>query len=167
MTFQKGNKINVGRKCSEEKKKKIGDKNRGKVRTQESIEKQREKRIGKKYSTETKLKMSLAHIGLNVWTKGTKWTEERKNSQSFARSDEKSPRWKGEDVGYNGLHIWIRKVLGKAKKCSKCGKEGTGREIHWANKDHLYKREPSEFMELCLQCHATYDKENNLRKHNK
>ena len=29
--------------------------------------------------------------------------------------------WKGEAVGYDGLHDWIRKEKGVPKKCSSCG----------------------------------------------
>ena len=73
--------------------------------------------------------------------------------------------WKGNAVGYDALHNWVNRVLGKAKKCSVCGKEGTGREIHWANIDHKYRRNVEDYRELCCQCHGEYDKNNNLRKH--
>src|SRR3990167_11051094 len=33
---------------------------------------------------------------------------------------EKACHWKGEDVGYEGIHRWIEKRLGKPKQCSIC-----------------------------------------------
>lgn len=50
--FQKGHKINVGRVCSEETRKKIGDKN-----------KTTPKRFGWQHSKQTKEKISIAHTG--------------------------------------------------------------------------------------------------------
>ncbi len=122
--------------------------------------------------------MSLSHIGVNTWAKGSKQSEETKKKigrtlkkigHSFPKpeSEENHPKWRGDEVEYGGLHKWINKVLGKAKKCSKCGKEGTGREIHWANKDHKYRRNVEDFIELCISCHGEYDKKHNLRKRKK
>src|SRR3990167_325793 len=32
---------------------------------------------------------------------------------------EKHPQWKGDQVGYRALHMWIERNLGKASKCMK------------------------------------------------
>jgi len=74
----------------------------------------------------------------------------------------KSGMWKGDKVGYFALHAWIRRNLGKAKKCEHCGKEShlnkNGRNcIHWANKSHKYKRELTDWISLCVKCHKKYD----------
>lgn len=75
-------------------------------------------------------------------------------------SGEKNYLWKGEKVGYNGLHAWVRRQLGKPKKCEFCGKDRlTGRNIHWANIGHLYKRNLTDWIRLCKKCHKKYDKE--------
>lgn len=76
----------------------------------------------------------------------------------------KNKNWKGAKVGYGALHTWVRRKLGKAKKCSICGKEGKGKEMNWANIDHKYRRNVKDFMEICSTCHGEYDKDNNLRK---
>ncbi|HBI17153.1 MAG TPA: hypothetical protein DDY52_03320 [Candidatus Moranbacteria bacterium] len=98
-----------------------------------------------------------------------KWKERQskfnKENKIFPpiHNGEKCHNWKGEFVSYSGLHYWVRRKLGKAKKCSVCGKEGRGREMHWANKDHKYRRNTNDFIELCAKCHTKYDKDNNLR----
>lgn len=64
--------------------------------------------------------------------------------------------WKGEDVGYKRLHIWVNKWKGKAIVCIKCG---ATKSVEWANISGKYKRELSDFMSLCKPCHMEYDKE--------
>lgn len=63
--------------------------------------------------------------------------------------------YKGNDVGYDALHDWVRKYKGKAKKCSKCN---SIRTVQWANKSHKYKRDLDDWLELCRKCHMKYDK---------
>ena len=66
--------------------------------------------------------------------------------------------WKGNNVGYRGLHYWVSRKLGKANKCQFCDKEKTTpRSIHWANKSHTYLRELTDWISLCAFCHKQYD----------
>ncbi len=71
--------------------------------------------------------------------------------------EEESRLWKGNEVGYNALHCWVKKHLGKAIECIWCHKT-TGR-IDWANISHEYKRELNDWMMLCHKCHINYDRE--------
>src|SRR3954453_11804163 len=61
--------------------------------------------------------------------------------------------WKGDDVGYSGLHQWARRSFVKADRCEDCGTEG---DTEWANRGG-YKRERSDWMELCRSCHRKMD----------
>lgn len=70
--------------------------------------------------------------------------------------------YKGEEVGYRGIHRYISVIKGKAKKCSVCGEDK--KIIDWANIDHKYSRNPNDYIALCKKCHGVYDKKNNLRK---
>lgn len=66
--------------------------------------------------------------------------------------------YKGDLVGYGNLHKWVGRHLGKPDRCDFCGAEGlSGKEIHWANKSHEYKRELSDWIRLCAPCHGEYD----------
>lgn len=72
-------------------------------------------------------------------------------------------KWSGDDVGYDGLHDWIRKVGGIPATCEHCGKTGlTGRKIQWANKSGQYKRDRDDWIRLCVSCHAIYDRKNRV-----
>lgn len=62
--------------------------------------------------------------------------------------------WKGDDVGYQGLHKWVQHWKKKPKKCQHCGKV---RRLYWANKSHKYLRKLSDWLALCMSCHRKYD----------
>ena len=72
--------------------------------------------------------------------------------------------WKGEEVGYQCLHKWVRRQKGNAKKCEHCGSTTEEKRYEWANKDHKYRRNLDDFMELCVDCHGKYDRKNNLKR---
>lgn len=81
------------------------------------------------------------------------------------RTGEENNKWRYDKVDYRCLHKWVNAKLGKARVCVSCGKIGEGREIQWANKDHSYKRNLTDWISLCIKCHGQYDKEKGLRKH--
>ena len=73
--------------------------------------------------------------------------------------DEKSPHWKGEKVGYGGLHEWVYRKLGSPNICEHCKKRFTNnRQLHWANKSRTYKRDVKDWIRLCASCHKKYDR---------
>ena len=74
------------------------------------------------------------------------------------RSGENSPSWKGDEIGYNGLHARIVSALGKPKECEFCGKKNDKpKAVDWANKSGEYKKSISDFFALCKSCHKRYD----------
>lgn len=84
-----------------------------------------------------------------------------KISNSLKKSmkrDEESPHWKGDNISYRGLHAWVVRKLGKPNMCSNCKKDNLyGRQIHWANISHEYKRDLYDWIRLCQSCHRNYD----------
>lgn len=73
-------------------------------------------------------------------------------------SGKKHYAWKGQKVGYRGLHQWIRRKKGKPTKCSKCSKESSKpKVIQWANVDGKYRRHIDDFISLCASCHKVHD----------
>lgn len=96
------------------------------------------------------------HGLLIAWNKGLKGTHfsPKTEFKKGEMSGEKNPNWKGDDVGYSGLHAWVHRNLGKAKICSKCG---ITKGIQWANKSHDYKRKKNDWISLCQVCHHRYD----------
>lgn len=66
--------------------------------------------------------------------------------------------WKGDGVGYWGIHKWIMRNFGNPSICENCKKDNlTGRQIHWANISHKYKRDIKDWKRLCQSCHRLYD----------
>lgn len=60
--------------------------------------------------------------------------------------------WKGDKVGYGALHDWVRRRLGKATKCI----HGHKSKLYvWANISGEYKRELSDWHQLCQHCNMT------------
>lgn len=103
---------------------------------------------GQHHTEATKEKISLLKKGKRM----SPGTEFKKGQIPF--------NWKGDDVGYDGLHRWVNRYLGKPGTCEHCSKTGLwGRDIHWANKDHQYKRNLTDWLRLCRRCHKKYDKE--------
>lgn len=107
------------------------------------------------------------------WNKGRKGRQKNHNTSGLIPgwnkglkmpkiTGVKNYQWKGEKVSYRNMHRWVIKNLGLAKKCKKCGKEKTtAKSIHWANKDHKYKRNLIDWIALCASCHKIYDNKGN------
>jgi hypothetical protein len=70
-----------------------------------------------------------------------------------------------EEPGYHALHAWVKRYKGSPEKCSNCGEmgryNGAKWTIHWANIDGKYRRDISDYIALCVLCHARYDIEHN------
>ena len=141
------------RPMSEEHKRKISESTKGKKRSL---------RFRKKMS----LLMKNNKNGLGSKHPHTIETKNKiSNSNKGKTAGEKNYNWRGENVKYRGLHMWVVKENGRPKFCCNCGAKGeyTGKKrgqwsICWANKDHEYKRKLEDFLPLCRKCHKDYDK---------
>jgi len=102
---------------------------------------------GKHHSEKTREKISKACKGRKAWNKGLKTPQ---------WGGENSGMWKGERAGYVALHSWVRRNLGIANKCEKCGINDLKR-YHFANKSGEYKRELDDWIQLCPSCHKLFD----------
>jgi hypothetical protein len=71
---------------------------------------------------------------------------------------EASPHWTGMEAGYNAKHKWISRYAGKATRCS-FDPNHAGPRFEWANVSGEYKREISDYMQLCVRCHRKFDSE--------
>lgn len=70
---------------------------------------------------------------------------------------EQNPAWKGDDVGYAALHVWIESRLGRPMICSTCGTLEAAR-YEWANISREYKRDLADWTRLCARCHRRMDR---------
>lgn len=69
---------------------------------------------------------------------------------------EKHPGWKGKNVSYGALHVWIKKHKTKTGTCSLCGQT---RYTEWANlsSDQRHSRNLDDWAEVCKPCHMRLD----------
>lgn len=67
-----------------------------------------------------------------------------------------NPNWKGDSIGYSGVHEWMNRSFGRPSECEACGTT-SAKEFEWANTSGEYKRERSDWRRLCLTCHMKSD----------
>ena len=96
-----------------------------------------------------------SHKCINIGRKQPKeWVEMIKKSTT----GNKAWNWKGDKVGYRSLHTWIIRKLGKANHCKSCGLDkipkGKKRYFDWANISQKYKRDITDWKQLCKKCHG-------------
>lgn len=94
--------------------------------------------------------------------KGATFTKQHKKNLSLShkgiQAGSKNGQWKGDNVGYMGIHLWIKRHKTKPNNCENCGvAKTTPRSIQWANKDHKYSRNLADWLALCPPCHKEYD----------
>lgn len=89
---------------------------------------------GKNFSKEHCDNLSKAHIGI--------------------QAGENNATWKGDKVGYSGLHHWLRREMGEKTDCVKCCSDYC---VHIANKSGKYLRDISDYSWLCIKCHRKHD----------
>ncbi len=130
---------------------------------------------GEKLSLEYRKKISISlmgnknSIGCTPWNKGISWiTPEHKEKIRSASSGEKNIMWRGDNVGYDALHNWVVRKLGKPMSCTVCGiKNLKTIQYQWANISGKYKRDLNDWKRMCSKCHKLYDKAWLKRKRNK
>ena len=81
---------------------------------------------------------------------------------------EANPNYRGDAVGYMGIHRWLIKTFGHATHCEECGVVGKRINNKW-NIDYAlirgmrYERKRENFKMLCNKHHVQYDRlQNNL-----
>lgn len=70
---------------------------------------------------------------------------------------ENNPAYKGDAVGYEAVHIWVRKRKPKPKGCEFCGREVP---LDLANKSGKYSRDLDDWNYICRKCHMDSDGRN-------
>lgn len=118
--------------------------------------------FGKKHSKESREKMRLARLGAKMSDeirKKISATCKRKGLKpAWIPEGEEHSNWKGDKVGYFGLHHWVYKVKGKPRYCEHCEQSDKPlSSYNWANKSHRYLRQEDDWIRLCIPCHKKYD----------
>ncbi len=81
-------------------------------------------------------------------------TESFKQKISEANIGNNNGMWKGDTVGYGGIHDWVKFHIERPKKCICCGKEKT---LEVTNISGKYLRSLNDWEWLCRKCHMEKD----------
>lgn len=126
----------------------------GVVVSEASRLKMRAAKLGKKANLSEK-----GRITLQLKNKGNKYNLGKKQSAEVVKKRMDKMRgilhtqWKGENVGYEAMHKWVKRNFGKANKCERCNIENY-KKYHWHNKTQTSKRDINDWEQLCSKCHA-------------
>jgi len=93
---------------------------------------------------------------------GKKHNDRVKNKIASAQLGEKNHQWKGNEAGYQAIHIWIRSQLTKPERCQKCYKKKS--DLDCCNISGEYKRTLDDWQYLCRSCHTKYDKRHSSKR---
>lgn len=107
---------------------------------------------------------NLIPLTISLWSK-RKYCS-LKCSPTVPSKKSEHTNWKGDQVGYHGLHQWIRHNFGRPTECADCGKDNTQSKrsvVHWASIKHLYLRDKDNWIALCAKCHYAFDKLSGVR----
>lgn len=132
------------------------------IYTKEAREKIRKANLGKTHSLETRERLSTIHKGKRYSPK-TEFKKGRRSWNTGIRqlqtTNEKHPLWKGDSVGYVGLHYWVRRKLGNASRCARADSTCKGM-FEWCNLDGEYTRDLDTWESMCRSHHRRYDYQN-------
>jgi len=156
MPFQKGNKINLGRKTTEETKQKLSQIRKGKKKSREWIEKIRKANKGKKRSQKVKNNISQSLKGKGIGKKNSMWGKRGKLS----------PNWQGGKSFEPYTTDWTEDLKESIRKrdkyvCQLCGIHQDELSNEFCKKldvHHIdYQKDnlnPNNLISLCHRCHG-------------
>lgn len=72
--------------------------------------------------------------------------------------------WQTDKKEYDRIHSWLHYKHGSANKCDNTDCPATTKQYDWANLSGKYKRDLSDWEQLCRSCHRTKDYGNKCRK---
>jgi len=109
-------------------------------------------------------------VGRIPWNKGITGYRIHKNGTGFQKGcipwnkgkstpkGENANHWRGDSVGYWGIHTWLQQHYGWADKCEEKDCPGKSTKFKWDKlKNKPYQRRRDNFIQLCKQCHNKYD----------
>lgn len=86
--------------------------------------------------------------------KGRIFTEEHRKKLSLTQYNENHNGWKGDKVGRDALHQWIKRHFWKPRLCQMCMKVPP---YDLANKTGVYNRDFRNWRYYCRKCHMISD----------
>lgn len=100
--------------------------------------------------------IEIAPKGYKVQRILQRYLPQRRVAAKRDQSGEKNSSWKGDQAGYQALHLRVEAARGKPSECSLCDTT-TGR-FEWANLTGDYTN-INDYARMCIVCHRRYDLE--------
>lgn len=72
--------------------------------------------------------------------------------------------WKWDSASVRSMHSYVKRHKWLPQICEKCWITRRTNRLDWANIDHSYKRNLSDYLALCRSCHRKHDIKNNNYK---
>lgn len=69
---------------------------------------------------------------------------------------ERNAMWRGDDAGYQALHLRVEAERGKPCHCEECGTTDPSKRYEWANLTGNYA-DTSDYARMCVSCHRRFD----------
>ncbi len=88
--------------------------------------------------------------------KGHKLSDKHIEKLRSLNLGENNRLWKGDEVGYFGLHVWVRRHFPPPDKCGFCHEK---KKLQLANMTGVYDREFKNWKYLCSKCHMDFDEQ--------
>lgn len=104
--------------------------------------------LGRHHTEDTKKRIAEGNRGKIVSE------ETREKMRLAANRGEKNHMWKGNNVGYDAVHNWVRKHMSQSELCEMCKKAPS---YDLANVTGSYTRDFSNWQYLCRKCHMESD----------
>jgi len=98
---------------------------------------------------------AIAPPGYRVQTILMRYLPERRSAIKRNQTGAANHMWKGDNAGYQALHLRVDVARGKPMRCDWCDNASNNR-YEWANLTGNYV-DIYDYVRLCLPCHRTYD----------
>jgi len=98
---------------------------------------------------------AIAPAGYRVQTILMRYLPERRSAIKRNQKGAANHMWKGDNAGYQALHLRVDAERGRPMRCEWCADE-TNNRYEWANLTGDYTN-VWDFVRLCVSCHRTYD----------
>lgn len=82
--------------------------------------------------------------------------ETRARIAAAMRGSASQPGWRGDDIGYESLHRYLRDNYPKSGACDECGASPVRTDFALI-RGRSYSRDIHDYRELCRRCHLRYD----------
>lgn len=94
--------------------------------------------------------------GYRAQTLVERFVEVRRRAVPRQQDGNRNPNWRGNDAGYQALHLRVEAARGKPCRCACCDTTDNAARYEWANLTGHYE-DIHDYVRLCVSCHRRLD----------